>query len=102
MTQVRLYNYDNYKEYVNDWISSQTNAGRGKYLELSKYLGMHTTLISQIFKGDRELNHDQGFKLCEYFGFSDLETEYFLLLISVNKAANYKLVDYYKPCSFSP
>ncbi|MFT6633287.1 MAG: hypothetical protein ACJAS4_003257 [Bacteriovoracaceae bacterium] len=96
MIQIRLYNYECYKHFVNDWIRNQTNAGRGKYLEISKFLSIHTTLTSQIFKGERELNHDQAFLLCDYFGFSQLETEYFLLLVSFNKAANYKLVDYYK------
>lgn len=96
MIQVRLYNYDNYKDFVNDWIRNQANAGRGRYLEISKFLNIHTTLTSQIFKGDRDLNHDQGFQLCSFLGFNQLETEYFLLLISLNKAANFKLVEFYK------
>ena len=96
MIQVKLYNYKNYKDYVTDWVRSQVNSGRGKYLEISKYLNIHTPLTSQIFKGERELNQDQAFLLCEYFGFNELETEYFLLLVSKNKAGNYKLVKYFE------
>lgn len=95
MIQVRLYNYESYKEFVNDWIRVQTKSGRGKYLEISKFLNIHTTLTSQIFKGSRELNHDQAFSLCDYFGFNQIETEYFLLLVSKDKAANFKLINYY-------
>ena len=95
MIQVRLYNYDNYKDFVNDWIRVQKKSGRGKYLEISKFLNIHTTLTSQIFKGERELNHDQGYSLCDYLGFNEIETDYFLLLISKNKAANFKLVKHY-------
>jgi len=40
----------------------------------------------QIFKGAAQLNLEHGLKLSEYFGFNDLETEYFLALIQKDRA----------------
>ena len=96
MISIKLYHYENYKDYVNDWVRSHPNSGRGKYLEISKYLSIHTTLTSQIFKGQRDLNLDQAFHLCQYFGFSELETDYFLTLVQIDLAASFKLKEFYQ------
>lgn len=94
--EVRLYLYENYKDYVNDWVSSHPKSGRGKYLELSKILSVHTTLISQIFKGDRELSLEQAYTLCDYLGLNSLEIEYFLNLVQKQRSGNHKLKRYFE------
>lgn len=94
--EVRLYQYGNYKDYVNDWVISHPKSGRGKYLELSKVLNVHTTLISQIFKGDRDLSLEQAYSLCDYLGFNSLEIEYFLNLVQKQRSGNHKLKQYFE------
>lgn len=96
MRDVRLYNYSDYKEFINDWIKSLPKKGRGKYLEIATKLKVHTTLISQVFKGDRELSLEQAFHLCEFLGFNEVETDYFLLLVSKAKAGSFDLKNYYE------
>ena len=96
MKDVRLYNYHSYKDFINDWISSLPKGGRGKYLEIATELNAHTTLISQIFKGNRDLSMEQAFQLCDYLGLNKIETDYFLLLVSKERSGNFKLKDYYQ------
>lgn len=96
MTEVRLYNYTNYKDFINDWIKSLPKGGRGKYLEIATELNAHTTLISQIFKGERDLSMEQAFQLSDYLGLNKLETDYFLLLVSKDRSANFQLKEYYQ------
>ena len=90
---IKLYDYTDYKDYINDWIQSLSKS-RGKYLELAGELGIHTTLISQIFKGERDLNQEQAYQLTEYLGFNDLEKEYFIDLVNYARAGSYKLEEH--------
>lgn len=55
MSDIKLHNYNDYKEFINEWILSLPKNGRGKYLEIATELNAHTTLISQVFKGSRDL-----------------------------------------------
>lgn len=96
MKDIRLYNYTNYKNFINEWIKSLPKGGRGKYLEIATELNAHTTLISQIFKGERDLSMEQAFQLCDYLGFNKLETDYFLLLVSKERSGNFQLQEYYQ------
>lgn len=94
--EVKLYKYEDYKVFVNDWVKNHPSNGRGKYLELSKVLNVHTTLISQIFKGDKSITLEQAFILCDYLGFDQTETDYFMLLVQIERAGNFKLESYYQ------
>lgn len=93
---IKLYKYDDYKLYINDWVKNHPSNGRGKYLELSKVLRVHTTLISQIFKGDKQITLEQAFMLCDYLGFDHTEIDYFMLLVQKQRAGSHKLEDYYQ------
>ncbi len=59
-------------------------------------LNVHTTLVSQIFRGNKSLSMDQAMALADYLGLSELETEYFLLLVQLDRAATDKLKSHLK------
>ncbi len=96
MKKVNLLEYDNYKIFINDLLKSMDNAGRGQFQKMAKYLGVHSTLMSQVFKAQKELNHEQGLKLAQYFSMSSFEQEYFLILISLARAGTTSLKEFYE------
>lgn len=69
------------------------NLGRGHFREIAKQLRMHTSLVSQIFSGDRHLNPEQACDLCRFWGLNDLETEMFLALVHKGRAGSKSLGD---------
>lgn len=72
------------------------NQGRGQFQSIAQHLSVHTTLISHVFSGDKDLNLEQGFALCDYFGFTELEREYFLALLGRDRAGTAKLKKYFE------
>lgn len=62
--------------------------GRGEFHRLALHLKMHTTRISHIFRGSEDLTLEQASSLAGYFGFSALETEYFITLVGLERAGN--------------
>jgi len=91
MKMANIFEYELYKNYVNERIKSMPHGGRGQFRLMAKKLNMHTTLISQIFNGDRHLNQEQACDLCQYWGLTSLETEFFFLLLQYNKASTINL-----------
>ncbi len=64
--------------------------------ELSRFIGVHTTLVSQILKGHKDLTTDQAISVCEFFGLNSLESEYFLLLVNYDRAGHLSAKKFYK------
>lgn len=83
-----VFNFENYKSYIN------STAKRGAFTRFSEALGVHTTLISHIFRGEKQLSLEQAALLNEYLGHSDLEAEYFMHLVQKEKAGNPSLRRY--------
>jgi uncharacterized protein (TIGR02147 family) len=84
---MRVFEFESYKRYVNARISSLPKKGRGEFRRISSALKMHTTLVSQIFRGEaKNLSFEQACELCEYLGLTDLETDYFLKLVQMERA----------------
>ncbi len=88
---VKIYHFNAYKEYVNSWIEQQPNKGHGEYRRLALALNISTTMISQIFKGDKDISMELACELTEYLHLSDDESDFFLLLVEHSKAGSYKL-----------
>lgn len=91
-----LFEYTDYKAYVRDRIQNMPKKGRGEFRKISQVLGVSSTIVSHIFKGDRHLTTDHGLLLSNHLGLNDLETRYFLLLLNMERAASHQLKTYYQ------
>lgn len=65
--------------------------GYGQMKRLSEFLRVSTTYISQVFHGEKSLNLEQGAMVCEFLELNELEIEYFLKLILIERAGTEKL-----------
>jgi len=83
-----VYEYQNYKKFVISWVRSQPKQGYGMYSKFADFLGTNSVVMTQIFKGDRDLNSEQAVKLSRFMGLSTLESDYFLLLVQRARAGS--------------
>lgn len=86
-----IFEYRNYKDFVRNWVLSRPKKGHGQYLMIAKFLNTSSVSVSQIFKGNRDLTDEQAFLLCEFLGLSNLESDYFSLLVQLERAGSAKL-----------
>lgn len=93
---VRVFEFSNYREYLTKWFKDRPHKGYGQMSELSRYIGVHTTLVSQILKGHKDLTTDQAILTCEFLALNNLESEYFLLLVNLDRAGNPSSKRFYK------
>lgn len=83
---MNIYDFLDYKEYIKAHVEGLPNQGRGEWGRLARAAGISSTLISQIFNGDRELSIEQGFLMVSYLNLNTQEWEYFELLILHRRA----------------
>lgn len=64
---------------------------KGYKAHLSQCMGIQTSHFSQVLAGKIDLNPDQGAKLCDEWKFDDLESDYFINLIHLERATTITL-----------
>jgi uncharacterized protein (TIGR02147 family) len=82
------FQHSNYRTYLKDRLSNMPKAGRGEIGRMAVALNVHSTLISLVMSGERDLNQEQAFDLCAYLELTEAETEYFCLLVQRERAGN--------------
>ena len=88
---MKIYEYRDYKSFLNDRLQALPKKGRGEYRKWALHLGVSTTLISQIFKGDKHLNLEMASDLADHIGLTQQETDYFFLLVELARAGSERL-----------
>lgn len=88
---MKIYEFKDYKKYLNTWIRSQEKGGRGQIKRMSEHLRVSTTLLSQVIKGEKHFSLETAAELTKFLGLNEKETEYFLLLIEHQRAGAFRL-----------
>jgi uncharacterized protein (TIGR02147 family) len=87
----------NYREIVNDYLGyRETRRPRGAVKSLSEKLRCHPTFVAQVLSGRNNFSLEQGLNICDHFGFSDEETNYFLNLILRDRSGTQRLRDHFQ------
>ncbi len=92
--EITLFSFTKYKDYLNKKISHMPKSGRGVKKKLAEYVRCQTAYISHILNGDVNFNLDQAVKVNQFFGHSEEESRYFLLMVQLARAATKDLEDY--------
>lgn len=83
---MRIFDYIDYRSFTVDSVKSMPKSGRGELLKIAEALGIHTSTLSHVLSGIKQLTLDQACALADYFGLGDLETEYFIKLVEMDRA----------------
>lgn len=88
---INIYTFDDYKMFINSWVEGQPKKGFGEYRRMAQALRVSTTMISQVFKGDKHLSLELAADLCDYLALNEDESDYFLLTVEFSRAGSHKL-----------
>lgn len=86
-----VFEFENYKIFVNKRILEMPKKGRGQYRRMANFLAINSVNVSQIFKGERHLSVEQACELSEFLGLSELESQYFVALVEWERAGSARL-----------
>src|SRR5690242_4991269 len=88
---MKILDFNNCRDFVTKTVRSLPKAGRGEFLKIAKHLGMHTSTLSQVLSGLKHFTLDQACLLADYFGLNELETQYLLHMVELERAGTERL-----------
>lgn len=86
-----IFEFDDYKKFTLDELKRRHGRVHGQLSLMARALGLSSTMMSQIFRGPKQLTLEHGIKLSDHLGLSREETEYFLLLVQKERAGSMAL-----------
>ena len=92
---MEIFKHSDYKQALKICIRSKGANARGTFKNIAEYLGVNPSVVSQILSGTRHFSEEQIFTVCEYLGISNLESQYLLALLQIERAGSVKLKNHY-------
>ena len=88
-----LFDFADYKAFARDWVARRPRGGRGEYRRMAQHLGVSSTMISQVFNGEKDLSLEMAAELSGFFGLNAREERYLFLLVEFSRAGSKRLRD---------
>jgi uncharacterized protein (TIGR02147 family) len=85
---LEIFEFSSYRKYLESWIEAQGERSYGLKGRIAQSLGISSSLLSQVLKGEKSLTSDQTSDLCDYLGLNELESDYLHLLVDKERAGN--------------
>ena len=86
-----IFDFKDYKSYLNNWISQQKSNGRGIKSAIAKAANCQTAYVSQVMNENAHFSLEQAVVISSYLNHNDEETQFFLLLVQYARAGNQAL-----------
>lgn len=88
---VNIFEFSDYKIYFKAYVAQLPSKGRGEFKRVAEKLNVSSTMISQIFNGDKHMSLELASDLADYLTLNEGETQYFFLLVDYARAGNFRL-----------
>ncbi len=86
-----VFEFLDYRLFLKGWVKEKSVTQRGQWSRMAKAIGVTSTMISQVMRGDRNLSLELANDLCDYIGFAEDEARHFLLLVDFARAGSTRL-----------
>lgn len=93
---MNIFEFTSYKKYFQARLKAMPKKGHGQLLKIAKFLSVHTTFLTHVFKGSSNLSAEQALKLTKYLELDTLETDYFMNLVHFERAGDTDCQAYYQ------
>jgi hypothetical protein len=88
---MNIFDFKNYKAFIRSMIASHPDLGRGSIKKMAEALRVHPSLISQVLNGIKDFTSEQANDIATFFCLTEVETEYFLCLVDIERAGTTRL-----------
>jgi uncharacterized protein (TIGR02147 family) len=86
-----IFEFDDYRGFLKGYIAHRPKRGFGESKKMATHLAVSSTFFSQVLSGLKQFSLEQAAALSEYMGLTELESEYFYYLVSLDRAGTVKL-----------
>lgn len=90
-----IYEFTNYKKYLDYVFNLKPGYGRGERTRLASFIGCNTTYISQVMNGINHFSLEQAERANRFFNHTKDESHFFILLVEYARAGTEELKKYF-------
>lgn len=90
-----MFKFSDYREFLSAWLSSAKRAKQSNVSRMAEALGIHTSYLAHILAGKKNLSLEQAVEASAHMGLTEVEQEYFFILLQFARAGSRKLEMYY-------
>ena len=91
-----LFDYDDYKLYINELIDGSPSKGRGLKLKMAEHLNCQSAFVSQVLNGIPHFSLEQAVKINDFFGHTKEQARFFILLLQTARAGTEDLKVFFR------
>ena len=88
---IDLFEYTQYKDFLNDKLDELDQGGRGSRAQMSRAIDCQTAYTAQVLRGSAHFSLEQAEAINEFLGHTEDQGYYFLTLLQWAKAGTKKL-----------
>jgi uncharacterized protein (TIGR02147 family) len=92
---MQIFQFEDYKEYLKAYIQSQPKRGWGLLSKWSDLLSVKSSFLGQVLNGEKQLSPEHAHKLGCNLNLDRLSMEYFINMVSRERAGDFELKNYY-------
>jgi uncharacterized protein (TIGR02147 family) len=92
----KIFDYLDYKSYLQEVIRSKPGQGRGFRKELAEAIGCQSSFVSQVLSRSLQFSLEQADKINRLLYHSKEESHFFMLLVQFNRAGTTELKEYFR------
>ncbi len=91
--QTEVFGFSSYRDYLSHRIAT-TEEGRGYQKQLAIAAKCQSSYLSQVLSGNANLTFEQAFGISQFWEFDKDQTDFFMTLVSLERAGTPRLRDY--------
>jgi uncharacterized protein (TIGR02147 family) len=88
---MKVFEFTDYRDFIIFTQKNRPKKGYGLLTQIAKAIGASPSIVTQVLQKERDFTLEQADLFCEFFGFSELESEYFLTSVSHERSGTPKL-----------
>lgn len=87
-----IFEFNDFREFLKITIKRMPKGGHGQAKLLAEAAGISTAFFSQVLSGKRLLSPEQASLIADKIELSEIQAEYFLLLVEIDRSGNQSLL----------
>lgn len=93
---INIFDFYEYRAFLREWIEEAKSRKASNLSRLAETLGVHSTFLSHVLSGSKNLSLEQATVLSEHLNQTKIEREYLFALLQLEKAGSHSLKKYWQ------
>ena len=88
---LNIFVFEDFRQYLREFLAHEELQTSGARKRLLQATGISSSFLTQVLSDKKSMSNEQGLEVALHFNLSEVETDYFILLLELDRAGTEKL-----------